>query len=170
MKLIPLTQGQFAMVPDDNFDELNKHKWCAQWVARTQTFYAIRNGPRIKGEPRKRIYMHRVILNAPEGTFVDHVDHNGLHNVPPNIRIDSFKKNNQNRRIQKNNTSGFKGVHWVKSDRVWRVVIYCDKKMIRIGRFHYILDAARAYNEAALKYHGEFARLNDILEDLMCCC
>lgn len=172
LKEIPLSQSQVTLVLEEHYDELSKHKWYALWSPNPGTFYAVRNGPKIKGEKRDNIKMHRVILNAPKGVQVDHRDGNGLNNYPPNIRLASASGNSRNIGIPKHNTSGFKGVTWDKQHQKWRAMIRINKRNKHIGRFDKdcILDAARAYNEAALKYHGEFACLNVILEDLMCCC
>lgn len=158
------------MVPDEFFYELSKHKWSAFKCGHTT--YARRNAPKIKGERHKVILMHRVILNAPKGIKVDHKDGNGLNNLLDNIRLAPKGANEMNRTILKSNKSGYKGVHWCNFTGRWRVQIWCDNKKYEIGRFDKdcILDAARAYNEAAIRLHGEFASLNEILEDLMCCC
>lgn len=161
---IPLTQGQVATVPNEWFEELNKHKWCAMWCNGSRIFYAVRNSPMVKGVRGRLILMHRVILNAPDGVFVDHVDHDGLNNCPPNIRLSTNAENGRNIGKQSNNTSGFKGVSWFSPGNKWVAKVsvngevkmrYCLEK----------LDAARAFNELALKYHGEFACLNVIQED-----
>lgn len=175
LKEIPLTQGQVALVLEDDYDELNEHKWYALWSPNPRTFYAVRNGLKIKGEKRLHFTMHRVILNAPKGVQVDHRDGNGLHNYPPNIRLTSASGNCRNIGIPRHNNSGYKGVSWETESKKWLAGINITltgskKRHINLGRYMNILDAARAYNAAALKYHGEFACLNVILDDLMCCC
>ena len=159
MKEIPLTQGQVALVPDEWFDELNKHKWHANWDSVAKTFYVIRTE---RHPVRRTIPMHRVILNAPPGVHVDHCDGNGLNNCPPNIRLDLERRNNQNRGIQKNNTSGFKGVFWRNDMMKWTAKIRVNYRLLHLGIFEDITDAAKAYNEAAIKYHKDFAVLNVI--------
>jgi AP2 domain len=169
MREIPLTKGQVALVPDEWYEYLSQYNWLA--VRSGKTFYAYRNDHK---DPAKRhgpqvIYMHRVILNAPKGVRVDHKDWNGLNNIPPNIRLATRGGNEQNRGKLPTNTSGYKGVHFCRCTGRWRAQIWVVGKKIELGRFYYLLDAARAYNEAAIKYHGEFAHLNEILEDLACC-
>jgi hypothetical protein len=63
---------------------------------------------------------------------------------------------------KKNNTSGFKGVTWDKSRSKWKAHIHIERKIKNLGRFDSPEEAAIAYNEAALKYFGEFAFLNTI--------
>jgi hypothetical protein len=162
MKQIPLTQGQIALVDDDDYEWLCKWHWCARWSDCTQSYYALSND-RINGK-RRTIYMHREILDLSpgDGWQADHRNGNTLDNRRANLRVASHKENGRNRRNQRNNTSGFKGVMWHKSTERWRAQIYVDKQRIHIGTYLSPLDAARAYNEAALKYHGPFARLNDL--------
>src|SRR3990167_2235442 len=116
-------------------------------------------------QPLITVFLHRFILNAPKGLEVDHINGNGLDNRRKNIRLCTKKENMQNRRISINNTSGYKGVYYHKSDKRkkrWTVFIRTDDNRKFIGRFLTALDAAKAYNEAATKYHGEFARLNTL--------
>jgi hypothetical protein len=104
--------------------------------------------------------MGRAILNAPAGMIVDHRDGDGLNNQRENLRLCTHSQNMQNRRLQRNNRSGYKGVYWIKAQGVWAARITVNRVPINLGRFDTAEQAARAYDEAALKYHGEFARLN----------
>jgi hypothetical protein len=151
MKLIPLTQGKSAIVDDEDFGYLNQFKWC------------FNNGYAITMESRKfnngkqrRIYMHRVILNTPSDLEGDHVNRNRLDNRKENLRICTHKQNTQNHSILKSNTSGYRGVHFLKSKNKWRVIIQNEF----IGYFNNKKQAAKTYNIEALKRYGEFANLN----------
>jgi hypothetical protein len=104
--------------------------------------------------------MHRVIMNAPSGMLVDHRDGNGLNNQKSNLRICNRKQNQQNRPMNSNNKSGYKGVCWNKRSNKWRSGIRVDNKDIFLGSFFCLVKAAKAYDEAAKKYFGEFAYLN----------
>ncbi len=124
----------------------------------------------------KRVHsLHRVIMERVLNRFLlsnEHVDHiNGdtLDNRRCNLRLASKQENNKNRKRQSNNNSGYKGVYFKRFSfdaPVWCASIRNDKKRYHLGYFSNIKDAARAYNEAALKYHGEFARLNVIEGDV----
>lgn len=112
--------------------------------------------------------MHRIIMEIVlgralvKGEYVDHINHNGLDNRRDNLRLASAAQNMQNSRLRSDNTSGYKGVVWVISRRKWRAEIYVDKRSKCLGYFQNAIDAAKAYNDAALKYFGEFAFLNTI--------
>jgi hypothetical protein len=158
MREMPTSQFQVALVPDEWFEELSKHKWHADWSKDAQTFYAARH--EVVSGKRRKIYMHRVILNAPKGIKVDHKDGNGLNNCPPNIRLAPGGANQQNMRKPRTNTSGFKGVTWHKDCQKWLAQINFDRQHFNLGVFETKEEAARARDRAALKYHGEFATLN----------
>jgi hypothetical protein len=159
LKEIPLTQGQVALVLAEHFEELNKYKWCAARDPTAYTFYAIRS-QYLSFRKYKRIWMHRVILNAPDDMLVDHVDHCGLHNYPPNIRLVTRFQNQHNKRSY--NPCSFKGVSWCAKNKKWRAGICANRSYKTIGYFEFSVDAALAYNEAALRLHGEFACINVI--------
>jgi len=155
MKKIPLTQGKFTLVDDDDYDYLSQWKWYATLI--DGTFYAERNGK--LGEPTK-IKMHRVILGTEKGFLVDHRDGDGLNNRKDNIRSCTHTENARNRRLQYNSFSGYKGVSWHKKSKKWRSRITVDGKLIRLGSFFCLIKAAKAYDKAAKKYHGKFANIN----------
>ena len=105
--------------------------------------------------------MKRIPLRNSEHE-VDHRNGNKLDNRKSNLRICSRSENQMNRGKQKNNTSGFKGVSQIKMNQKWVAYIKVNYKRIYIGCFLKKVDAARAYNMAALKYHGEFGLLNKV--------
>lgn len=156
MKLIPLTHGKFALVDDCDFDLVSKYRWSAH-RHKTGTWYAERT---VKG---KVILMHRFILNPPDGMLVDHKDRDGLNNQRSNIRIATKSQNNANRRASVNSqTSNFLGVAFEKDRQKWTARIRKNGVGYRLGAFDTEHEAAKAYNEGALKLHGEFANLNKL--------
>lgn len=157
MKTIELTQGKIAIVDDEDFAYLAQFKWFAHFDG--TNWYAQRNSPYKNGK-RTVIHMHRVVLGAPDELEVDHRDGDGLNNRRLNLRLATHAKNKCNARIQHNSSSGYKGVSWHKKTQRWQARITSNGTLIHLGVFDSPLDAANAYDEAALRYHGEYARLN----------
>ena len=107
------------------------------------------------------ILLNRYLLNYTGQLNVDHKDRNFLNNQKNNLRL-ATQSQNQANNFYTNNTSGYKGVCW-KADRAkWYAQIRVNHQQINIGSFRDIKDAARAYNQAAIKHFGEFAWLNKI--------
>lgn len=118
-------------------------------------FSITKNGKQIKDQ------MHRVITDAPKNKQVDHINGNTLDNRFCNLRICDQSENKRNRiGWYKKTSSKHKGVCWDKARGKWLAKIRLNHKQINLGRFKTEKEAAMVYNEAALKYHGEFARLN----------
>jgi len=159
MKYIPLTQGKFAIVDDDMYEYLNQWKWCLRKKSE-RSFYAGRND--WENKKNHIVTMQQLIMNPPKGMVIDHINGNGLDNRRCNLRICTREQNLKNQKRHKNNKCGYKGVHWVPLLKKWRAGIYSDGKDIYIGVYASLEDAAKAYNKAAIKYHGEFARLNNV--------
>ena len=159
MKEIQLTQGKVALVDDEDYEYLNKFKWNAYECG--NTFYA-RRSITVSKNKQTVIYMHRFIMKPNKAMVIDHLDGNPLNNQKNNLRICTHAENMRNRKKNVNNKSGYKGVSLDKNLNKFRCKLYMNGKTIQIGYFINPIDAARAYNEAALKYHGEFANLNKI--------
>ncbi len=161
MKEIPLTQGKVAIVDDEDYDFLMQWKWSL-----TSTGYARRN--KWSKTKQECILMHREIANTPKGMATDHINGNILDNRKVNLRICTDSQNHMNqkkvllRKNGKNKSSIYKGVGWHKWTCTWRAYITIKRKQIGLGHFECQVLAAKAYNEAAIKYHGEFAKLNEI--------
>lgn len=156
MRQIPLTQDQVAFVDDEDYETLTRHRWRAQYNSGAGSFYAGRN----TSKDKKKLYMHRVIMNAPLGVQVDHINGNTLDNRRANLRFASKSENGRNRGKQANNKSGYKGVSWGRRESKWYAYIQLNSKTKCLGYFDSILDAARAYDAAAIELHGAFAKLN----------
>ena len=154
MKTISLTQGKEAIVDDDDFERVSKYKWCYDGEG-----YATAN---VCG---KQTRMHRFILNAQPGQHVDHANMAGLDNRKENIRICNNSQNHANIGLRSDNTTGYKGVSFIKRDNIFQAKIQVHGHHMNLGSFNNPKEAALAYNKAASLYFGEFARLN-ILEAL----
>jgi len=156
-RLIPLTQGQYAIVAPEDYERLNEHKWYA--IKGKHTYYAnrlVKKDGKAKHHP-----MHREILNAPDDRFVDHENREGLDNRKVNLRLATHAQNNYNSfRGFNKGTSKYRGVSFDKKAKKWRAVIYYKNQKIHLGMFETEKAAADAYDKAATKYHGEFALRN----------
>lgn len=111
---------------------------------------------------KNQIQLHRFILgvNDPK-VCVDHIDHNTLNNTKSNIRICTFQENLWNIGPKKTNKLGLKGITLTSSNR-YCVRIQVDGKTMRLGNYIDLREAIEVFNEAAKKYHGEFACLNPV--------
>lgn len=162
MKEIQLTQGYVAIVDDEDYDRVAKHRWSSCVKRRKNgSIYAVYAHANVykKDGTRTKIKIHRFILNAPDDKIVDHIDGDGLNNLRENIRICSHVENRHNVHVPWGR-SAFKGVGPVADHGKWRARINVNGERIVLGLFTSELDAARAYDAAALKYFGEFARIN----------
>lgn len=171
MKLIPLTQGKFAQVDDEDFEYLNQFKWFA--YKHRNTYYA-RRSVRINGTHLCE-QMHRIVMGIghKKDKIVDHINHNGLDNRKENLRFCTSTQNSQNRTPYINKTSKYKGVSIHRSKRFskkrqehylyikWQAHIRINKKLYFLGYALTEKDAANLYNSAAIKNYGEFAFLNN---------
>jgi len=152
MKIIKLTQGFKTLVDDEDYDKLLEYSWHVHRGRNTR--YAVRSSH------NKTIRMHREILRVSPDERIDHINRNGLDNRRCNLRVCTRSQNHQNM-LMPPHSSRFKGVSWNKWTEKWESRIKANGKNIFLGRFDDEQEAARAYNEAALKYFGEFALVND---------
>ena len=156
---IPLTQGKFAIVDPEDYERLAKYKW---FLSESPTSsYAARWQHSRPGGLRKKIWMHREVIDIPKHMLCDHINGNGLDNRAANLRPATVSQNLCNRPKTKAKTrSKYKGLEWDKTQRKWKVRIQCNGKKIYLGSFSKEIDAAKAYDEKARQLFKEFAYLN----------
>lgn len=140
MKQIPLTQGKFALVDDEDFEYLNQWKWYFNCG------YAKRY------HNKKTLLMHVFLM----GYGFDHKDRNGINNTRINLREATHQENSFNRRRQ----NGIIGVSLERSSGFFKAYIGKNGKQKTIGRYKTLIEAQHARDAEALKQHGEFACLN----------
>ena len=157
MKEIPLSRGKVALVDDEDYESLARWKWSA-WEHRNGDFYAVRTIQH--GGRQSTIRMHRLVCMPGTGQVVDHINHDTLDNRRMNLRACTAKENLRNRRVNPRHSSRYKGVRRRKDTGRWSAQITCNKRAIALGCFASEREAREAYDVAALRLFGEFARLN----------
>lgn len=154
MKEIKLENSHLvAVIDDEDFELVRPHRWYLRVRKGLNYAEAHVYGKRACG-------MHRVILGIVSNIHIDHIDNDGLNNRKSNLRFATASQNQANTHLRVDNTSGFKGVSWDKSLNRWRVSIRKRGSKRYVGVFTDPIAAAHAYDEAALEYFGEFARIN----------
>lgn len=156
-RLITLTQGKYAVVDEDDYEKLSKHKWFA--TKDKKTFYARRM--MVGAQGRRMVMMHRVILNYYGKMQIDHINGNGLDNRKENIRICTPSQNQRNRNKSANKTSIYKGVSRTKYG-TWHAYFRYNGKQINLGAYNKEEDAAQKHNTIAILLWGKYAKLNAI--------
>lgn len=161
MRQISLSQGQFAVVDDADFEWLNNWRWRASFKADAGIFYVTRWSTKDEyGDGNRSIVlMHRFILGAPEGVMVDHRDRNTLNNQRYNLRLCTNGQNQANCKARCGQ-SVFKGVS--RNKNMWRSRIKV-KGEVRCKTFKLEIEAAEYYDKVALEHYGEFALTNKML-------
>ena len=156
---IPLTKGKFAIVDPEDYERLAKYKW---FLSESPTSsYAARWQRCREGGLRKKIWMHREVIDIPKHMLCDHINGNGLDNRAANLRTATVSQNLCNRPKTKAKTrSKYKGLEWDKAQKKWKARIQHDGRKIYLGSFSKEIDAARAYDKKAKVLFGQFAHLN----------
>jgi len=161
MKEVPLSNCQdVVLVDDSDYETVTQWKWYKDYQG-----YACRMTPLQDGK-RQRLLMHRMLLGASRGVFVDHANHNTLDNRRENIRLATPGQNQMNRRPNKVRRtkiqSRFKGIAWNPILSKWHATIRYLGRRISLGYHQTEELAAKAYNDGARKYFGSFAYLNPL--------
>lgn len=155
VKEIKLTRGKKTIIDREDFSKVRDITW-----KYSNRGYAASNYYD-SGKYKTRL-MHRLIINAPEGMFVDHIDGDPLNNRKQNLRLVSNKQNTWNQEIGARNTSGYKGVSLKKQTNRYQAQITKKGKKYYLGYFDDPKEAAYMYDFWAVDLFGEYARLNDI--------
>ena len=110
-------------------------------------------------------FLHRALITPAKGFQVDHINGDKLDNRRKNLRVVTLKQNVMNRPVERDTESGYKGVSRAnKGGSTWRARIYAEDKRIHLGTFKTKEEAALSYNDAAIRYFGEYAWLNKVDE------
>jgi len=152
IRYIPLTRGLHAIVDTDDYGWLSRHKWYAGRPTSAGKVYARRN------IPGGTMLMHRMIVQAPKGMVVDHINGNSLDNRRCNLRLCTQTENIQNSRQRTDAKSRFKGVY--PKDDKWYARVSHRGKVYYLGTFDDDVEAAKARDRKASELYGQYAWLN----------
>ena len=162
MQQIPLANNKgFALVDDDFYSMFCRLKWYKSKQGYAMTAFW-------EDGKSHNFSMHRMIMQVKgheiKGMSIDHINHNPLDNRIDNLRVCTQSQNAANGRKSKDikTYSQYKGVSFRKDNGRWIATIRVKRKQIHLGYFDTEVEAAAAYNQAALKHFGEFAYLNTI--------
>lgn len=153
---IPLTLGLSTLIERSDYDYVGRFKWCAQWNWKSFIVKRHKDG--------KVVSLHREIMGNPEGMVIDHINGNTLDNRRCNLRIATQTQNQRNEKLRKNNTSGFKGVHYSRLLKKWIASIQDGPTTAYLGAFSTPELAAEAYDLAATLKDPEFCSTNRIIK------
>lgn len=152
MRAIPLTQGKYALVDDEDYERVSQFKWTAKEATQGCTWYAYR---RARG---RSIHLHRFILDAPANLHVDHKNHDGLDCRKNNMRLATPLQSTWNRRQRSDSRMQFKGV--VRMKGKYTPKVYVGEHQVYFGTYNNQEDAARVYDAVVTRLRGEFAHTN----------
>lgn len=149
---------RFAKISPQDAELILRHRWHIAHSAKgaARIYYAFTR----RGRKGKHIKMHRMLLNAPDGSHVDHINGDGLDNRRENLRFVTPQLNQANSRKREALSSKFKGVAWHKDAGKWRAYICVNRKQVNLGLYEDELAAAQAYDAKARETWGEHAHLN----------
>lgn len=151
VKILKLTQGKQTLVDDEDYERFANRR-----------FYYNGGYAKTSVSKHKKLYLHRMILDLKAGEECDHADGNPLNNTRCNLRVVTRSQNNMNAVKHSGTASRYKGLSWRSGLGKWQVSIQRDRRIYHLGHFVDEDEGARAYNEAALRLFGKYAKLNVI--------
>lgn len=158
---IPLSKNKVALIDEADYELIKDYTWhFGDAYAQTSVVVGRING----ANARRGVKMHRLIMSAKENEEVDHINGDRLDNRRSNLRVCTHKQNGRNKHRNARNTSGFKGVSLKKRGpnnmKCWYASIGVSGKRLYLGYYYTAIEAAEAYDQAAIEHHGEYASLN----------
>jgi hypothetical protein len=161
MMKVPVGNGLYAIVDNEDYEKVSTHNWCLNNYGYV---WRKRKDSEQDDWPSSHILLHRWILGIKDKcVLVDHRDRNPLKNIKENLRIANKSYNSMNSKPNReNSTTGYKGVSFRKDRGKYQSYIHKNGKKINLGTFSEPEKAALAYNQAAVELFGEYACLNII--------
>jgi hypothetical protein len=166
MKVISLSRGMVTVVDDEDYDYLMQWSWHAM---KSGTRFYASGSQSYPDRTVEHFLMHRVIMKAAIGEFIDHVNRDSLDNRKENLRSCTQGQNLMNSSIRSDNTSGFKGVSKTRQGDKWRATIQVNGASRQVGVFQTSKEAAEAYDRSATEHFGPFALTNSALGLISLC-
>jgi len=149
-----LSNGMVAKIDTDDYDKIKNSVWC---------FSERYVRARIDGSDNKQ-YLHRFLLGITDPKKrIDHIDHDTLNNKKENLRVCTPSQNNGNQKLNRDNTSGFKGVSFHKNIKKFSSHVRINGYLHHLGYFNNPVDAAKEYDKKAIGGFGSFAATNEKL-------
>ena len=155
---VMLNKGFVAIIDSEDLELVSCYNWNVTKQRHKHYAHTVTEGRRI-------LVMHRFLLRPDRGVLVDHINGDGLDNRRANLRLANYSQNAANRGKPQcgRSTSRYKGVFFESSGtrkNRWRALIRVNGQRIHLGAYSEELEAAVAYDTAAKKHFGEFAKLN----------
>jgi hypothetical protein len=164
---IKSTNGYLILIDVSDFKKASQFKWYVMELKRGFTIVRTIRKTFPNGKKEKMVLLSRFLTSAPGGMVVDHINGNTLDNTQNNLRVCKNCENLWNA-FKPKGASKYKGVCFNKQTNQWQAEIQVHKKRIWLGRHNSEEEAARAYDDAAIIYHNQYARLNrDVFASLM---
>ena len=141
IKIFLSNSNKFTLIDKEDYEKVKDCTWCLN-----------DNGYAVTYINKKQTRLHRFIMDCPEDKYIDHKHHDKLDNRKENLRIVTRSQNLMNHKIQKNNTSGYSGVYWIKTMKKWKAGLAANKQWVHLGYFKNKKDAIKVRKEAEIKY------------------
>jgi hypothetical protein len=159
---IPLSQGQVALVDDQDFPLLSEFRWSYRAERGGRQGYAVRHH-QVDGKDRL-CYMHRQIMNPSPGQEVIFLNHDRLDCRRANLRVVSKEEARRHHRVRRDSKSGVKGVRYNPETDTWSAYVHRHGRCYHVGTFHSEAAAAGAYESALLDENPDLHQAPDRVE------
>lgn len=159
MAELSIGKGKVTLVDDEDFYWLNQWRW--QHIDIKGKSYVFRSRRNNHLGLSNRAYLHRIVMRVEDSNIiVDHKFGNTLDNRKANLRMCTKEQNNRNTTSHKGSSSKYLGVSWDINRKKWQAAYMFKGKKVLTKRFNTEIEAAKAYDIAALQYAEDFANLN----------